>query len=336
MPFGQHNVCSMVPPWETVDWLRRSYVSAWCFDSEVLELAGKSVARMHDRLARFAPRLAAETDTWTRALSPTGEARDYFVGGKSNLLLLPLFLREACQREADRAFELDLAYSTLNAYYFVRLIDDVVDGSPSARSPLLPLLGFFHSEFQSTYVRYFPPDSVFGEFFHCTWVTMAEATVEQTRLLDLSKHDFIRLSAAKSGGVKIPLAAVCERYGRPDLLQRWCTFFDEFAAWGQMLDDVFDWLQDYTQAVPTYFLSEARRRKRHDESVASWILREGIEWGYAHAARQMGTLRNIATELESENLVRYINHRQTEVAQLWETLRPQLPALARLALAFEG
>ena len=156
-----------------------------CFDSGVLELADGAVKRIRDRLSRFAPGLADEADNWIGELSPTGEACDYFTGGRSVLLLLPRFLREACRQAPDTAFESDLAYSTINAYYFVRLIDDVVDGAPAARPRLLPLLGFLHAEFQSTYTRYFHPDSAFWEHFHCVWVKMAEATVEQTHLPDL-------------------------------------------------------------------------------------------------------------------------------------------------------
>jgi hypothetical protein len=307
-----------------------------CFDSEVLELADRAVNRMRGRLSRLAPSLADEADTWTRELSRTGEARDYFCGGRSVLLLLPRFLQEACRKAPEPAFESDLAYSTINAYYFVRLIDDVADGDPAARPHLLPLLGFFHAEFQSTYARYFHSDSAFWERFHYTWVEMAAATVEQTRLSDVSSCDFPRLSAAKAGGVKIPLAAVCEFYGRPDLLERWCAFFDSFAVWSQMVDDVSDWVGDYAQATTTWFLSEAKRRKQCDESASSWILREGMEWGYGHAASQMQALRDSAMELKNENLVRYLDDRQTQVAQLWRTLHSQLPALSRLALALEG
>jgi hypothetical protein len=311
-------------------------VGSRSFDSEVLEFAGRSIVRMRERLARFAPGLATEVDTWTKGLSRTGEARDYFSGGRSILLLLPLFLREACEQAPDVAFEFDLAYSTVCAYYFVRLIDDVVDGDPAARPLLLPLLGFFHAEFQSIYARYFRPESTFWERFQCTWFKMAEATVEQTRLPDLSSDDFIRLSAAKSGGVKIPLAAVCEFYRRPDLIQSWFDFFDAFAAWSQMQDDVFDWSRDYAQGSTTYFLSEARRRKQFDESVCLWILREGIEWGYAQAVSQMRALRSVAAELGSDNLVRFIDYRQMHAAQVWKALCPQLPALARLARVLEG
>jgi hypothetical protein len=211
-----------------------------------------------------------------------------------------------------------------------------VDGAPAARPLLLPLLGFFHAEFQSAYARYFGPDSIFWESFQCIWFRMAEATVEQTRLPDLSSNDFIRLSAAKSGGVKIPLEAVCQFYSRPDLTQPWCDFFDAFAAWSQMQDDVFDWSRDYAQGSTTYFLSEARRRKQFDESVSSWILREGVEWGYAESVSQMRAVRRAASELGSDNLVRFIDYRQMHVAQVWETLCPQLPALTKLACVLEG
>ena len=306
------------------------------FDSEVRELAGRAIARMRARLVRFAPGLAVDADDWMKGLSRTGEAHDYFTGGRSILLLLPRFLAEICAPAPDQTFEFDLAYSTISAYYFVRLIDDVVDSAPAARPLLLPLLGFLHAEFQSTYTRYFPPDSNFWDRFQYDWFKMAEAAVEQTRLPEVSSDDFLRLSAAKSGGVKIPLAAVCRFYGRPDLIQGWCDFFDGFAAWSQMQDDVFDWSRDSAQGCTTYFLSEARRRKRLDESVSSWVVREGLEWGYSRTVNQMHAARAVAAQLGSDRLVRFIDYRETQVAQVWKRLSPQLPALAKLALVFGG
>jgi hypothetical protein len=307
-----------------------------CFDDEVLHIAGGAVVRMQERLSRFTPGLAVEVGSWLAELSRTGNARDYFLGGRSVLILLPRFLREACAASPDSAFESDIAYSTISAYYFVRLVDDVVDRAPAARPLLLPMSGVFHAEFQSTFARHFPAESAFWQHFYHFWFKMAEATVEQAGLSYLSLADFLRISAAKSGGAKIPLAAVCEYYGRPDLLQSWCDFFDAYAAWNQMQDDVFDWFSDRVQGSMTYFLSEARRRSQPGESVASWVLREGIEWGYNHAAMQMRELRGSAIKLGSDDLVRLIDNRQMEVARIWTSLRPQLPALAKLACVLEG
>lgn len=305
------------------------------FDEEVLEIAGGAISVLRKRLLLLTPFLAGEVDTWMEGLPRTGAAPHYFLGGRAILLLLPRFLCEVSRSSPDLSFERDLAYSTVSAYYFVRLIDDVIDNSPAARHSLLPLLGFFHAEFQRVYGHYLKPDSVFWDHFHRIWGRMADATVEQGRLTEISVEDFRRLSAARSGGLKIPLAAACEFYQRPDLIPAWCAFFDQFAVWSQMLDDIFDWASDYGQGTASYFLSEARRRKGENDSVSLWILEEGLDWGYEFALSQLRELRLAATGLETERLLRFIDYRQAQVAELWRELHSQSPALARLALAFE-
>jgi hypothetical protein len=305
------------------------------FDSEASGLAIRPLSLLADRLSQLTPGVAADAGAWISGLSKTGNACEYFSGGRSILLLLPRFLAEASGRPRDLTFELDLAYSSINAYYFVRLIDDVVDHERSACSRLLPLVGFFHAEFQSSYIRYFRPDHSFWDHFHHIWGKMAEATIEQTRRTSLSNEEFIRLSAGRSGGVKIPIAALCEFYCRPDLFGPWCKFFDAFATWSQMLDDMIDWAGDSAQGITTYFLSEADRHRTRDEAVAPWILQQGLEWGHELAITQSRALRILAEELKNDRLVQYIDDRREQVEGLWRQLRPQLPALLNLALALD-
>jgi len=306
------------------------------FDREAAELAVQPLSFLADRLAQVAPGVAADADAWMSELSRTGKACDYFGGGRSILLLLPQFLAETSKAGRDLRFEFDIAYSIINAYYFVRLIDDVVDKQPSARPRLLPLLGFFHAEFHSSYMRYFGPDHSFWNHFYRIWGEMADATIEHTRRASLSTEDFIRLSAARSGGVKIPIAALCEFYRRPDLFGTWCRFFDAFAVWSQLMDDMIDWPGDSARGVATYFLSEAHRRRRGDESVANWILQRGLEWGHELCMSQARDLLLRAEEMMCDRLAQYVDYRQEQARQLWLQLRPQLPALANLAVALDN
>jgi len=79
-------------------------------------------------------------------------------------------------RGTDGQFLEDLCYSTLNGYYFVRLIDNVQDGDgPSDLRQLLPAGGYFHAEFQSPYQRWFPADHPFWRDFQAAWNEQAEA-----------------------------------------------------------------------------------------------------------------------------------------------------------------
>jgi hypothetical protein len=305
------------------------------FDPELEDLAHRAIERLCRGLSRDAPWLAAEAIVWMNSLTRSGRAEDYFLEDRSLLLLLPDQLIQRICAASDDGFRSDLAYSTINAYYFVRLIDNVMDARCAAESRLLPLAGFFHSRFQGAYSRYFPPESGFWGFFESTWARMAEATTQAAGMTEFTADDFARISRAKFGGGKIPVAAACFRYNRPDLLGPWCAFYDLFACWSQTVDDLVDWMNDSSAGTATYFLSEANRRKRHDESAAVWILREGFAWGYAESEMRMRQLQSVAKELRSESLTRYLACREEQMASLWRRLQPQLAPLARLAVVLE-
>jgi hypothetical protein len=305
------------------------------FDPELEPLVRRAIGRLCDSLSRDAPWLGAEAISWMKNLSRSGRAEDYFLENRALLLLLPDELVKRICAVSDDGFRSDLVYSTINGYYFVRLIDNVMDAPNAAESRLLPLLGFFHSQFQTAYSPHFPPESGFWGFFQATVARMAEATTQAAGMTEFTAEDFTRISSAKFGGGKIPLAAACFRYNRPDLLGPWCAFYDVFAAWSQTVDDLLDWTGDAVAGTATYFLSEANRRKRHDESAAAWILREGLAWGYAESEMRMRQLHDMAKELRSQPLTRYLAYRQRQLASLWRELQPQLDSLSRLALVLE-
>lgn len=305
------------------------------FDPELEALAHRAIERLCIGLSRDAPWLGAEAIAWMKNLSRSGRAEDYFLENRALLLLLPDELVKSIGAVSDDGFRSDIAYSTINGYYFVRLIDNVMDAPCAAESRLLPLLGFFHSQFQAAYSRHFAPESGFWEFFEATLARMAEATTQGAGMTEFTAGDFARIASAKFGGGKIPLAAACFRYNRHDLLGPWCAFYDVFAGWSQTVDDLLDWTGDAAAGTATYFLSEANRRKRDDESAAVWILREGLAWGYAESEVRMRQLHNMAKELRSESLTRYLAYREGQLASMWRQLRPQLVSLSRLAVVLE-
>lgn len=305
------------------------------FDPDVEELAHRAIERSCRGLSREAPWLAAEAMAWMNSLTRSGRAEDYFLENRALLLLLPDELVKRIGAASDEGFRSDIAYSTINAYYSVRLIDNVMDARSAAESRLLPLAGFFHGQFQAAYFRHFPAESDFWGFFESTLARMAEATAQCAGMREFTAQDFARIASAKFSGGKIPLAAACFRYNRPDLLAPWCAFYDAFACWSQTVDDLVDWTDDSIAGTATYFLSEANRRKRNDESAAVWILREGFAWGYAESEMRMRQLYSMAKGLRSESLTRYLACREEQLASLWRQLQPQLAPLARLAVVLE-
>ncbi len=305
------------------------------FDPDLPDLARNVIARLYERLSRYAPCLSKEAMRWITGLSKTTRAEDYFLGSRAQLLIVPRQLSQHIGSRADAGFEFDIAYSSISAYYYVRFVDNIMDAHRNGEPRLLPLLGFFHSQFQSAFAPYFPPHSTFWDFFHSTWASMAEATFLGATTPEPTCKDFVRFARGKSGGCKIPLTAVCLHYERPDLLDSWCGFSDALVTWSQMVDDVFDWMIDLTSGTPTYFLSEAKRRKHPDESVTVWALREGVEWGCREALREFQRIFHLARQLGSGDLLRYLECRRRQLSDAWEQVQVQLPILERLAVSLE-
>ena len=294
----------------------------------------RAIARL-PHTCRHAPVAGQALVEWAAGLSRTGKARDYFDGGRAILFLFPWWLEKRIVSTPDIRFQEVLVESTVNAYYFIRLIDNQLDeGDPDERR-LLPLLGLLHTNFCRAYARLFAADDPFWEHFECHWNATIEAAIREKQLPQLSATDFAEVAARKTSGVKIPLAAVCCRYRRLDLLEPWCGFYDRFAAWLQMLDDIFDWMRDQRSGNVTFFLSEGERRKGPGESVAGWVVRRGFAWGSEWLAAAMRDLRRDAERLDSPELARFLEYRETELRELTAHLQELLRDVAKLANVFE-
>ncbi len=93
------------------------------------------------------------TAGWMRSLS-TAEPADYFTHPEAfPMLLLPWWMEESISGSADPAFQSEIAYSSVCGYYFVRLLDDLMDGDNPPPAPVLPAMIVLHTEFQQTYGR---------------------------------------------------------------------------------------------------------------------------------------------------------------------------------------
>ena len=76
---------------------------------------------------RDAPASTEALVGWAARLSPTGRARDYFDGGRAVMFLLPWWLEKRIQPVPDVRFQELLVESTVSAYYFVRIVDNLMD-----------------------------------------------------------------------------------------------------------------------------------------------------------------------------------------------------------------
>lgn len=303
-------------------------------DQPLSACVDRAITRL-SHACRHAPTAAAALLSWAARLSATGEPRDYFDGGRSVLFVLPWWLEKRIQSTPNLQFQEQLVESTVSAYYFVRLIDNVMDENAVEERALLPLLGMLHANYVRIYARLFPADAPFWDLFDRYWSATAEAAMLEKTLGSVSTDEFVTVAARKTSGIKIPLAAVCCRYDRLDLLDPWCAFYDRLARWQQMADDTFDWVHDRRHGNVTYFLAEGGRQKRPGESVSGWVVRRGFAWAMAGLADDMCDLRRQAEQLASPELVRFLEYRDADLRERGIELTSMLKDVATLAEVFE-
>jgi hypothetical protein len=245
-------------------------------------------------------------------------------------LLLPWWLEKTLSTPTD-ALQADLAYSTINGYYYIRLIDNLMDGHATIERQLLPAINFFHTQFQMSYQHYFPHNHPFWQLFNATWLHSAEAAMQDAGLTNINQNQFEQIAAKKVSAAKIPAAAVCYHHNRPDSIELWSRFVDMFGSWHQFHNDLFDWHKDMVNHTPTYFLSEAERRKQANESILGWVVREGFEWGIRTLQAWMLNLKTLAGNLGSTDTLDYLSTREIMLFKQKDEIAKGLNNLAKIA-----
>jgi hypothetical protein len=301
------------------------------YPPQLRQITRSALSRLGSRLKRQAPTLGASADRWMRSLAADGPPERYFLHPRAFPVVLLPWLAEAALRGAPaRSFQRDVVYSTITGYYFVRIVDDLMDGEALAPQ-IVPLLIILHAEFEQTYYHYFPDG-------HPFWDALARGSYQaaETASLDagrrrITRGQFLATSARKVAGAKIPIAAVCHRYSQPELLQPWSAFVDLLGRWHQMLNDMLGWSRDLQRGTATYFLTEAGNRAGSGASIAEWVIGQGYAWGMSELAPWMADLQAAARGLGSPALVAYLEGREHDLLAAWEDLRDEMTPLRRLA-----
>jgi hypothetical protein len=271
-----------------------------------------------------------------RKLSGTLHPQDYFLHPEAfPMFLLPYWVEKATGATPVRAFRRDLVYATVNGYYYIRLMDDVMDRDGNAEPALLPAMNVFVFESIRPYTIHFPPGHAFWDIMRETWFRSAEAASHDALLSDIDATRFTNVAARKVCGVKIPIAAVCYYYDKTGLIPRWDALVDALGCWHQMLNDLFDWRKDLEYGNSTYLLSEARRRARPQETIAEWVIREGFQWGITSLDHWMASLQTIAVELQSTGLRRYLRKREARLAARLEEIAAPVRMMQHLVAAVQ-
>jgi hypothetical protein len=305
-------------------------------DHQLEDLVEAACSRIQSELKRYAPFMSEKVSAWMARLSPTGKAPDYFLQPQTfPFLPLPLWAAKSFANETEGEFLADVIYSTVNGYYYIRLLDNLMDGHGTIELKILPATAFFHSEFQATYQKYFDAGHPFWEVFRSAWLFSNDAVAREMDMDRIDPADFEQITVAKLAGVRIPLAAVGFHYGACDRLHSWEEFALVLARWSQQEDDLFDWDHDLRHGKSSHFLTEARRRKGSD-TIEGWILREGFEEGMKALERELSALRRWAAPLNSAAVMRYLECRQAMLEEQKATIGAAFDVLKQLAGIMQG
>jgi hypothetical protein len=304
------------------------------YDTELSQIINRAMARLQADLAQNAPFMAGQVYPWLKQLAGQTQPEDYFKHPLAfPALLLPWWAERTLGKGPDIAFQSNLVYSTINGYYYIRLIDNLMDGHATIELKLLPALNFFHTRFQQAYQPYFAADHPFWTYFTATWFHSGDVTMHDAALTDINEAQFKQIAAQKICAAKIPLAAVWYRSEQLDCLTLWSHLVDLLGCWHQMHNDLFSWHRDETRQTCTYFLSEARRRRNSDEPTVAWVAREGFAWAIAKLQSWMSELKAFAGQLRSPDLGNYLENREALLLEQKEMLVKGLQSLAALAAA---
>lgn len=293
-----------------------------------------AIDRIGSTLHSRSPFLSREVLHWMNRISPNGDPAAHLIHPRMfPLLQLPEWIVETFPAVSDFEFQQSVIDSSINGYYYIRLIDDVIDGDrePALAVRILPAAGFFCSRFQLPYHAHFSSQLEFWQVFNDRWTASCESTAHDAHLSSVSWKDFENVCSRKYSAAGIPMAAACYHFGRPELIGPWFEFVDDFARWSQMLDDTIDWHTDRREGRATYFISEGERRKRASESLDHWVTREGFAWAFALLEEWMKSLHMQAAKLGSGGLQEYLTLREMAFREQRSILLRGFAAIAHLA-----
>ena len=294
------------------------------------DLMNSAFDKLFRQLKLDMPLIAPKLHGWAKDLGGTENPADYFLHPVAfPLMLLPWWLESQLREQCNTSFQEDLMISNASLYYYIRLVDNVMDGHATIEPKLLPAAGYFVDKFHSIYHSYFETDHPFWDFFSRTWGTFCDVTAADAQLSDVDEQTFNTLISRKVSAAKISVAAVCHLYDHAELIPQWDEWIDMFGCWHLFREDLFDWQQDLQLGAVTYLLSEARRKKRDKEVEASWMAREGLDWAMDQLKVRMERMYQMT--FVSPEVTAYLQSREKEVIERRERLRPAFEFIHQLS-----
>ncbi len=301
------------------------------------QLIKKACKATIDYIKDKAPLTEDHICEWLLSLGNYNRLHKYFLHPRgAPFFLLPWLLEETIEHQLDTEFQYSLIYSNINAYLFVRIIDNVMDQHYTNELQLLPITAIFHEQFQRSYFQYFTSESPFWQYFANHWAIQADTAAKETFIDIKTENDFINISSKKISGMKIPLAAVCYRYNKLDVLNQWEKFSDLFGLWHLFEEDFFDWFQDNQLNYNTFFLSQ-HKTTYPKMPVEEWYIDFGFDWGAKKLSGWMDELKKLAHKMNQKNnsIVRYLEMRDEIFNQKINELQQGIKIMSKINQSYK-
>jgi hypothetical protein len=301
------------------------------------EMVSEAVHRLEAEVEALSPFMAVPAKAWMRRLAGGRDPAAYFTHPRAfPFVLLPWWFERAARGSIDRELHIKLAGSSISGYYFIRILDGIMDGHAGKELEFLPILGVFHERFQSPYLSLFPDGHPFHDRFAATWSACLDATAQDAALGAPTLDAFVTVTARKVLAASIPLQAVAWLLDRQDELADWMAFFDLLGCWHLMEEDILDFNEDAGREARTFVLCLAERRRRPGQSPVGWLLESGIDEIAATMAGWMGELARRAAVLSAPEPAAYLIQRDERFRREIAATRPAMQALARVDAALSG
>jgi hypothetical protein len=283
------------------------------------------------------PFIADKLHAWMIDLSRTDDPTDYYRHPAAfPLLALPRWFAAATDVPPDRAFELEVVRSSVSGYYYIRLIDNVMDKEATDEKRMLPILSILHTNFTRPYSNLFPFGHPFWSDFESCWFAAAEATVKDAFLQQITLAEFRGICSKKISAARIPILAAAHRYDCILEAAPWLEAIDDLAAWHQMANDLFGWKKDFNTGIKTYFLSEGMRQKDPAKPIEAWVVQGGFDWGAELLESWMTDLKQKVSRLSSPGFESFLAARHAAFLQRSAKVSKGLMGLRSLASAFDS
>jgi hypothetical protein len=292
--------------------------------------------RLQDTLTRLTPHTAARLRTW-QAHFPGGAEQPwrYFQHPQAfPMFLLPYWMEQHILGDAPTRYpdlHTDLAYSNVAIYYYIRLLDDVIDDDPRADTKLIAAAAGLHTQWHGVFHKYFPHGHPFWVDFTALWHETNDLVLQEADATAMSQADYLNISGQKVHGAKIPLIAVNHLYDRMDVYNTWMPFYTRFAQWHQMINDVIWWLGDFEAGRHTYFMTEAHAQSAAaGQSVPQWVASVGFDWALALMNTWYTEAYGMAQALDCPPLLEYLRARRAILNTHAEEQRQKLFVMGKL------